>query len=199
MRVRRDLGRVGGAPRVQLLRRLALTGGPVHRAGVALKHIGEVAAPDQPRYSMWQTMPGYVKFRCAAKSTRGPKTGAAAGTPGITDLCFFAGGRANRRCTLRFVSRARAATAGRKVIHRGGGAKRVDTGPSQRVPMIHHHNFTQRTTHSPVDNSQLPVESFARYFVFLQVKSINILSRFYPQVPGQLWKRAGERFVHTCG
>lgn len=132
-------------------------------------------------YPMWQTMPGYVKSRCPAKSTRPAHAGVGRVTPGITKLCFWPGRRANRRRTLRLGARSRAVEEAREVIHRGGDAYRVDTGPAKRVPIIYHHNFTQTSPHRPVDNPEHAVEGLDYIDVFAEFTDVIGGVEIYPQ------------------
>ena len=109
------------------------------------------------------------------------------GTPVITTVCFFAGGAGNPPRTLREGWENVDSCSTRRVIHRNRPGRSFDSPRSERVTMKQSPQSHSLGMHRPVDNCEVPVETFAQSMVFAQVTEVEIFTESYPQGVQPLW------------
>ena len=109
------------------------------------------------------------------------------GTPVITTLCFFAGGAGNPPRTLREGWEDVDSCSTRQVIHRNRPGWSFDSPRSERVTMKQSPQSHSLGMHRPVDNCEVPVETFAEKLLFRQVTAVAKFAESYPQGVQTLW------------
>ena len=109
------------------------------------------------------------------------------GTPVITTVCFFAGGAGNPPRTLREGWEYVDSCSTRRVIHRNRPGRSFDSPRSERVTMKQSPQSHSLGMHRPVDNCEVPVETFAQNLLFKQATALYDLAHSYPQGVQFLW------------
>lgn len=109
------------------------------------------------------------------------------GTPVITTVCFFAGGAGNPPRTLREGWEDVDSCSTRRVIHRNRPGRSFDSPRSERVTMKQSPQSHSLGMHRPVDNCEVPVETFAQNLLFAQVTKVEKFTESYPQGLQTLW------------
>ena len=143
---------------MQRLRQLAARRPGARRGRCSLKYASQADVKTSFRLREFRP-PGQIRaLLCDACRT---------GTPGITRLCFCAGGAAKRRRFLRNCWENLDACSKRRVIHSTGRRRNLDRPCTERVTMMQSPQSHTLGPHRPVDNCELSVETFPRVGVCL--------------------------------